>query len=404
MNYLAGPVTRTHIPMLNALAGVGSEAAANLPASDSQIADTKPLADTASAAAVVAGTSPDVSPEKVLDLPGSETRPPTPSRMGEYFLTPGIPLAHAAQERGIQVGAKGPLGVLYRPVLLARADVRFTDRKYNLNLDVVRSALVEHPDDRGMVRWQDYIIEPFTDKQFDRIPLREARYTRLQGALNDDTVLRSLKSDLEEWIYREVQVKVKANEELGVYAGPDVSEETFQRQCQEAAADREAEAVDKERKRVETQIERMEKRLRDEERELREDEAELAARKREELTKHAETVFGFLTGRRRSVSSSMTKRRMTERAKADVEESEAAIKEFQRELEALREDLTRTVSEIEDKWDEIAADHTELPVSPYKKDILVTLFGIGWLPHYLVEDRVQVRELPAVAWESPPGG
>jgi chromosome segregation ATPase len=222
--------------------------------------------------------------------------------------------------------------------------------------------------------------------------------------LNDDTVLRSLKSDLEEWIYREVQVKVKANEELGVYAGPDVSEETFQRQCQEAAADREAEAVDKERKRVETQIERVEKRLRDEERELREDEAELAARKREELTKHAETVFGFLTGRRRSVSSSMTKRRMTERAKADVEESEAAIKEFQRELEALREDLTRTVSEIEDRWDEIAADHTELPVSPYKKDILVTLFGIGWLPHYLVEDRGQLRELPAMAWESPPGG
>ncbi|MGW8250877.1 MAG: hypothetical protein ACWGO1_09565, partial [Anaerolineales bacterium] len=48
------------------------------------------------------------------------------------------------------------LGLLYRPALLAQADIRFVNRKYNLDYDLLLSALVLDPDRRGSLRWDGY--------------------------------------------------------------------------------------------------------------------------------------------------------------------------------------------------------------------------------------------------------
>ena len=82
-------------------------------------------------------------------------------------------------------------------------------------------------------------------------------------------------------------------------------------------------------------------------------------------------------------------------AKADVEESEAAIAQFKEELEELAEEQRLAVEEIQRKWDEVSADVSEIPVSPYKKDIAVPMFGIAWLPYYLVMEDGRFLELPA---------
>jgi chromosome segregation ATPase len=157
----------------------------------------------------------------------------------------------------------------------------------------------------------------------------------------------------------------------------------------------EQEEIEKENARWEIRIDRIEERLDREERELREDKAELSARRREETTKHIETLLGFLGGRRRSVSSSLSKRRMTERAKADVEESEDEIEELQKELEELAREREETLQEITRRWTEIAAKVEEIPVQPYKKDISVTMLGVAWFPFHVVAVDGQPMELPA---------
>ena len=40
---------------------------------------------------------------------------------------------------------------------------------------------------------------------------------------------------------------------------------------------------------------------------------------------------------------------------------------------------------------------TEIPVTPYKKDILVELYGVGWLPYYVYDDGGKQVELAAYA-------
>jgi small-conductance mechanosensitive channel len=196
-----------------------------------------------------------------------------------------------------------------------------------------------------------------------------------------------------DWVYHELEVTVRANETLKVYAGPDVSEGAFRRMCTEAAEEQAEEELDKVEARFERKIESIEKKLSREEQELREDEAELAHRKREELGTHAETLLSLFSRRRRSVSSSLSKRRMTSRAKADVEESQEAIAQFKEELEELAAEMEEALAEVKKRWADIAADTTEIPVTPYKKDIDATLFGVAWFPFHVIQVEGRTEEL-----------
>jgi hypothetical protein len=129
-------------------------------------------------------------------------------------------------------------------------------------------------------------------------------------------------------------------------------------------------------------------------RELKEDESELSQRKMEEWGTHVETVLGLFGKRKRSVSSSLSKRRMTSGAKADVEESLDAIEDYKRDLADLEKEKAEALEEVEEKWSEIADDITEISVTPYKKDVLVDLFGVAWMPYHVVESEGRRMELP----------
>jgi DNA repair exonuclease SbcCD ATPase subunit len=187
---------------------------------------------------------------------------------------------------------------------------------------------------------------------------------------------------------------VRVNEKLKVYAGPQVSQSEFRRTCAEAARSARNAEMDKVEASYEKKLDRIEDRLRREERELRQDEAELAQRKMEEMGTHAENVLSLFTRRSRRLTTSLSKRRMTERAEADVEESLDAIEDYKQQIAELERELKHAIEEVQSKWAEIADDMAEIAVHPYKKDILVDLFGVAWMPYIVVEAEGRTLELP----------
>ena len=136
-----------------------------------------------------------------------------------------------------------------------------------------------------------------------------------------------------------------------------------------------------------------------EERELEEDQTELSQRKMEEMGTHAENLLGLLAGRRRSMTTSLTKRRMTTKAKADVEESLDMIDQYKKEIEDLEKERLEELRDVEGKWQEVLEEVTEISVTPYKKDIMVELFGVGWFPYYLYQDQGKQIELAAFSFK-----
>lgn len=392
MNYLAGPMTRSQIPALNTLAGATG-------LSEAEVV-TQNVPPKAKAAAVPSAAEAAASAPAGLELPGSRTRPAVPGRVQEFFLPVELDIEDAAKAANRRLpGNPNSIGIVYRPVLIARADVRYNQRKYGVNMERPVSLIAEEPDSRGFVDWEDYInpeAAPIIEEDhLDRRPDPDAHFVQLEAPLSDSKIMSSMQKDFVDWIYRGADVSVRANEQLKVFAAPDVSQEEFEEMCATAAKEKAMAEYEKVSKQYDKKIASVEKKLAKEKRELEEDEADLASRRREEGMKHVETVFGMVFGRKRSLSSSMTKRRMTSRAKADVEESQEEIAALQKELERLEDEKDAQVDELEEKWLDIAEEVTEIPIQPYKKDILVDVFGVGWLPHHVIDDDGRPMELPA---------
>jgi hypothetical protein len=393
MNYLAGPLTRTQIPALNALASAEQAPPAVVP--------TQPAASLGELqlVPVTPAGKPASARTTLRDQPSlafSATRPTIPAGVEEFFLPNTLSFTQAFKAAGREVPAEASSqGLVYRPVLLAQASTRFFNRKYNLDYELVQSVLVSSPDRRGMVRWEDYHVPAQDQAAFDSAPDPQGRFAALEAPFSDGKALAALQKDFLDWAYRSAKVTVRAQDELGLYAGPEVSPAEFRTQCSEEARkarDAELEKLDAS---YETKLRGLKDRLQREKRELKQDEDEHSQRKMEEAGTHLEAFAGVLgLGRKRRLSTSLTKRRMTSQAKADVEESQAAIDEMEKQVAALESQQASDREEINQRWGEMIKDITEIPVTPLKKDVLLDFFGVAWMPFHVVKVGETLEEIP----------
>jgi hypothetical protein len=398
MNYLAGPLTRSQIPALNALAERAEQP------KSATVREAAPKASEVAApvaAAVAPAARPASSaPAKAITGSFSASRPPVPGGVAEYFLPNNLTVTQAltAARRDIPPEATNE-SLVYRPVLVARASTRFFNRKYNLDYEDRRSVLVPDPDRRGMVHWEDYPAADLDEKAFDRKPLPQARFAALDLPLSDSKLLTALSKDFLDWAYRTSEVVVKANETLKVYAGPEVTQADFRRLCSDAAKG----SLDAESKKVSETYDKRVAMIQDkidrEQRELDQDQAEYSQRKMDELGAGLETMMGLFGGRRRSVSKNLTKRRMTTTAKADVDESKKTILSLQKQITEIEKERTQALKEVQERWGALAGQSTEIKITPLKKDVLLDFFGVAWFPYYLIKIGDEIVELPGFASE-----
>jgi len=398
MNYLAGPLPRNRIPELNRLAN--ADRTLQTPPAPAAISPTFSSPEPASPSFIAADVR---QPSSTVNrspsaLPGTQTKPAIPAGIKEYFLPQNLSLPKAFKAAGYPMPAEAIIaGILYRPVLIASAQVRLLDRKLGVDSEITRAVLVQTLDKRTALRWEDHTITPHTLENREDLPLPSSRFAAIDAPLNDPRLLSALQKDFTDWVLRTSSVQARANETLKVYAGPDVSRAEFMRACAETASQKRDAEIAKATASLDRQIKTLEDKLAREERELAEDQAELANRKVEEAGTHLENLTGLFGGRRKAsrLSSSLTKRRLTEQAKADVQESIEAIAQYKKQIAELQRRREETLREINDRWGNAVNDITEVTVTPKKTNIFVTLFGIGWMPHYLIQSGSETLTLPA---------
>lgn len=401
MNYLPGPLTRVQIPQLNRLVGAGlhqpEQPSQDLSPSGSVQSTPLQAAPLDQFQPIPLVEQPDESPTLGADLTGqgSLTRPSVPSGVNEFFLPNNLTFSEALRLDGRTILTEASMNtLLYRPSLLAQALVRFSERKYDLDHELVLAAIVDEPDRRGTVRWEHYTSAALDPDRLDPAPIPQARFAALDAPLNDGRMLKSLERDFLDWVYRTARVTVRAHPELSVYAGPEVSQAEFRRLCSEKARQRREEDLARVEAAYDKKFQVLETRLERELRELESDETELSHRRMEEMGTHAEYLFSLFSKRKRRFSTSLTKRRLTEQAKADVKESRKAIAAFEKQLDILEEEEAHEVERINQHWAALAAEFSEIALAPYQKNIFLDLFGVAWMPWYVLEVEGEQLELP----------
>ena len=89
----------------------------------------------------------------------------------------------------------------------------------------------------------------------------------------------------------------------------------------------------------------------------------------------------------------MTKRRMTAKAKLDVEESEEEIKRLQKEIADLQAELKREADDIAEQWDAMLEDIDTYEVKPRRTDVDVMMTSVVWLPYWEITYEARGRRV-----------
>jgi len=139
----------------------------------------------------------------------------------------------------------------------------------------------------------------------------------------------------------------------------------------------------------------LEQKIDRQEMEVKEQEAEVSQRTIEGLAAGGELLLSLLGGRKKSLSSSLSKNRQRGQAKADLEQEKQELEGLKKQLEDLKAQQEDAVKRIQDSWAKVVNTVTEVPIVPQKKDIFSELFGVLWQPYYLFNVNGQSVEVPA---------
>jgi len=89
--------------------------------------------------------------------------------------------------------------------------------------------------------------------------------------------------------------------------------------------------------------------------------------------------------------------RMASAAKDKLNAEEETLKQYQEQLTELQAQQASALGAIESKWEGVIAQTSEISISPAKSDIFSEVFGVVWVPYYLVDNAGQKMEIPAFA-------
>ena len=378
MSYLRGPLTRRQVREL--MRDVRAQEA--LPEPGMEAAPSAPRA---------AGVRARPAAEAADALPAglSAHRPALPPDVEQVFLPTRLSLEQAVrrleEEPGQRVDVQGE-HLVYEPAIVGMAMVQFGRREYDVDERREVALLLEVPESRSLLRWDEAEALDITYRDLVSEPFGEPLFADVPAAVTSAKKLKGLANDFSDYLYRHEAVVLGYSPALDLHSRSGESPRDFTVRCREAARERRDAEVDKLSQQYERKIEQLQDRLRREERELGEDEAEYSARKREELVSAGESVLGMFLGRRSSRAASMAsrKRRMTTQAKADIEESQASIAELKEDIAKLQEDLAEEAEAITRRWADALEEMQEVRVTPRRTDIDVELFALAWVPHWEV--------------------
>jgi len=396
LSYLRGPLTRSQVRTLM------QPYKTRTPQADGGVPRMAPP----TAPQTAAGTQPAAAPAALP--PGySPAAPRVNARVAQYYWPTDV-----SQQQALRalLGAQGArlrgAQVAYQPYLLGLASVLFADTRSGQSQQEEVACLLPLPEAHGLVRWERTLLPSFDDHLLEREPEPEALYAALPEGMGDTPPYTQLRNDFVDFIYRERTIPRWVHPRLKLQSQLGEAREAFLARCRaEADAQRDAE-LDKIRQRAKTTLDRLQDQLRRAEQTLEDQTITYRGRQGEELLSAGETIAGALLGKtavgkvlgtRRStaLSSAARRRRMTTSAKANLQQAEDDIKRLKRDLEAAQKDQEAALEQTRRAWDGVAEQVEEAALRPRKTDIRPAIFGLLWLPHWLLtweDERGVVRQ------------
>ena len=397
MSYLRGPLTRPQVRTLMEASGKRPRptvAEASRPGaasvSETPVAAANPVPETEDEAVA----APSVPQGYSVMAPGLAPD------VVQVYLPVAISDGAAVREVNARIGARATIKgmqLVYEAGVVGAANVSFVITKRNIEYRSERVYLARAGAAAIGIDWASAAELDVSMHDLQRTPdsVPEGQgpfFGVVPDSINTARELSSVGKRFSDHIYYNTRMPIAFNTRLDLYQRPDESEREYRLRLQQAARD----ALDAEtaalKERFDKQITSAEDKKSREERSLATKQADYDARKQQEVIGTGESLINaalslFKSKRISTVffSKAATKRRMTSKAKAAVDEQEAKVTELQKQIEDLTAERDQQAEELQRTWADAMDDTVLEELSPRRSDVDVKLTALAWAPYWRVE-------------------
>jgi len=324
-------------------------------------------------------TAPGDGPEPVAPAPAPELVADEMSVMPE--IADGIPVAHLdpAAVWGSSVGADASSKRL-TAALAARVHMVYDETTAKLTHQAEWEAIYSPLE--GPIDAELFIAVDYDDRDFRPEGPSDVTYVIPDARVDTKTFFSQAATAIKNHLYREQHITLLKNPELKLYSRVGESEEAFLARCDDVAQERADKEAAKLRDKYEAKMDRLRKSFDSAERKVSELETDLAGANQDQLIDSAGALIGILTGRRstRSITGSSRSRASRRSKEERLRSAQTKATDVWQDMADLEQDLIEELEEINDRWEDLAAEIEPFEVGLEKDDIQVDNITLVWIP------------------------
>ncbi len=355
LSYLRGPLTRSQIKLLmDPYKASLAPAAAAVPVSTAVAASVASV-ETAPAAAGFSGVQPTL-----------------PADVPQYF----VPL------RGSSAG------VVYQPMLVGGAKVRFSEAKSKVEASREVIAATPIRDQVVAVSWDEAQEANFSLNDLEKSPAQGVKFGDLPGAAIKAKNFAEWNKDFVSWVYGAQSLQLLRSPSLGQLSKPGEDERDFRVRLQQAAREQRDAQVDDLRRKYATKINALQEKVRKAEQVVQREAEQANQAKMQTALSFGATLLGAFTGRKIASASTINKassafkgvsRSMQQQG--DVTRAKDSVETYKSQLEELNAQFQEESNALEGRIDPATETLETVVINPKKTDINVLLVALVWAPY-----------------------
>ena len=358
LSYLPGPLTRVQVkqlmdPYKKQRSVVADKAGEDLPAGPAP----------ASQSSSTAGTQPTL-----------------PVEISQYFIA----------LRGDSAG------VVYRPVLVGGARLRFSDLKAKVEYSQDITALTPISDQVVAVNWDQARQLDLNLNELEKSSFPGVKFGDLPGVVMKPKIFSQWGKDFENWLYGSQTLNLLRSPSTGWHSEPAENERDFRIRLQQFAREQRDSQADALRKKYNPKITGLQEKLRKAEQAVAREAAQVSQAKMQTAISFGATLLGAFAGRKLTSASSINKASSAIRGvgrsmqqQEDVGRAEDTVEIYKKQLDELNTQFADELAELESK---IAANLEVLEpvtINLKKTGINILLVSLVWAP-YRIDDHGQL--------------
>jgi len=372
MSYLRGPLTRNQIrDLMDPLREGLSLQKTQLP--------------------TVTGTAIPPSPEAPLETPG--TTPAEAQPKAGISSTPDsvIPILPPAINQAF-LPVRGRIGqgenIVYRPMVMGSAQIGFINDRINLRKSREFILATAVTDDVFPVDWDQADDLDTSLSDLETGPIKGAIFEELPSTAGDPKNYTKWSREFVDWLYRNQELVLIQSRLFKQISEPGESERDFRVRLQQNAREQRDDAVVKLRNKYNSRIATLEEKVRRSEQTVRSREDQAKQHKMQTAISVGTTLLGSFLGK--SPVSASTLGRATTAARGagrvmkgqeDAKRATETLETHLRHLQELEEEFKRETDILSAAMDPMTEELEQFTVKPLKKDILLKMFALAWLPY-----------------------